>query len=393
LFSNGCIRVPLTRREWLAASACLFSGFTACRPNKATGYPGYALVSTSADNSLGVVDLANFSLQNPIGLSAPPAAVIPGRNASYALTPTSGSIHAIDDRLQVARSQKLADELSEIRLTAGGERLFAIAARGRELIEADPETLKPLRRYRLSAEPVALDVTPPVVGGAAAPYAAVSTAERGTVELLNWASGRRYKTELPRQVGAVRFRGDGQVLLAAGMGDPMLTALTVPALETVVELPLGMEPQNLCFTPDGGQLFISGGGMNGVAIVFPYTTIYVDQTILAGRDPGVMACANTPQLYLFVGSHSGPDVCILDVATYTMLALVNVGAVPTYIAITPDNQYALILDEAAGSMAAIRIPSIRRAFLDRAQKSGASLFSVISVGSKPVHAAVVPRRA
>lgn len=358
-----------------------------------TGYSGYALVSTSAVDSLGVVDLENFSVLPPIPLNAPPSAVVPGPEISYALTPASGSLHSIGPNLKVLRSQRLADELSEVRLTAGGQRLFAIAARGRELIEADPKTLKPLRRYRLDAEPVALDVTPPLIGAQAAPYVAVSLGEIGVVELFNWATGRRYKTKLPGAVGSVRFRGDGQVLLAALAGEPVLTALTVPALEVMVDLPLGMQPQHLCFTPDGGQLFISGKGMDAVAIVFPYDTIEVDETILAGRDPGVMACTKAPLAYLFVGSGSGSDVCILQVASREMVGIVDVGGVPTYITVTPDGQYALILEQAGGSMAAIRIPSIRGDWMEMAQRSQASLFTVLSVGAQPVHAAVVPRRA
>lgn len=381
----------MTRREWIAANTFLLSLLSACGRKLPTGYSGYALVSTSADHSLGVVDLENFSLLNPIPLSAPPTAVVPGHNVSYALTPSSGSVHAISGDLQVVRSQKLADELSEIRLTAGGNRLFAIAAQNRELIEADPETLKPLRRYTLSAEPVALDVMP-ANGGNAAPLLALSLREKGTVELLNWATGQRFTAAFPQPVGIVRFRGDGRVLLAASAANPTLTALTVPDLEVIVDLPLGMRPQNLCFTPDGGQLFVSGKGMDAVAIVFPYNTIDVDETILAGRDPGVMACAKKPLLYLFVGSGSGSDVCVLDVNTREIVGIVDVGAVPTYIAITPDNQYALILDEVTGNMAVIRIPSIQRGFWSLAQRSGASLFTVLSVGNKPVHAAVVPRQ-
>ncbi|HEX7362482.1 MAG TPA: hypothetical protein VF283_18470 [Bryobacteraceae bacterium] len=379
----------MTRREWIAANTFLFSTLAACGRPKPTGFPGYALISTSADNSLSVVDLQDFSLLKPIPLGAPPTAVVSGRAVSYALTPASGSIHAIGSDLQVLRSQKLADELSEIRLTAGEQRLFAIAARSRQLIEADPETLTPLRRYPLSAEPVALAVCPTLSGE---PYVAVCFARNGTVELFNWATGRRFQTRLPQPSGAVRFRGDGRVLLAVGAGVPVLTALTVPALEVMVDLPLGMQPQNLCFTPDGGQLFISGRGMDAVAIVFPYNTIEVDETILAGRDPGVMACTPKPRSYLFVGSSSGSDVCILEVATRTMVGVVDVEAIPAYIAITPDNQYALILDEAAGSMAVIRIPSIRGPWLNMARRSEASLFTMLPVGAKPVHAAIVPRR-
>jgi YVTN family beta-propeller protein len=332
-----------------------------------------------------VVDLFTFSTQNPIPLGASPTAIVPGPHASYALTPRSGSVHAINnDDLRVVCSRKLADELSEIRLAAGGKRLFVISTASRELIEVETDTLRALHRYRLPTEPMGLDIAP------AGDYAAVSLRNRG-IELIHWPSGRRVKAELPRPVGEVRFRRDGQVLLAACAEEPVLTALTVPDLQIMVDLPLGMVPENLCFTPDGGQLFISGKGMDAVAIVFPYQTIEVDQTILAGPDPGVMACASRP-LYLFVGSASASDVSIVDVDTRKVIALVNVGATPTFLTITPDNQYALVLDKRSGNMAVIRIPSIRLAAHWQNAKSGASLFTIIPAGDQPVHAAIVPRR-
>jgi DNA-binding beta-propeller fold protein YncE len=386
LFSDVCIS-PLTRRKWLISSASLLSLLTACRRNLPTGYPGYALVSTSADPSLGVVDLATFSLEKPISLHAPPGAVVAGPHAAYALTPSSGSVHVIDRDLCVVRSAKLAGQLSQIRLSPSGQRLFAIAAQDRELIEVDPVTLAVLRRHRLSGEPHSLDVSP----APASACVAVSAASN-VVELLNWKTGARVTAGLPRRIGTVRFRRDGLVLLAAASEEPTLSALSVPALETIVDLPLGMQPDNLCFTPDGGQLFISGNGMDAVAIVFPYDTIQVDQTILAGRDPGVMACGSAPQPYLFVGSNTGADVCVIDVPTRVMVGIVNVGSIPTYITFTPDGQYALVLDQVAGTIAFIRIPSIRHDFLSVAHRAGASLFSVLPVGNRPVNAAILPRR-
>jgi hypothetical protein len=46
-----------------------------------------------------------------------------------------------------------------------------------------------------------------------------------------------------------------------------------------------------------------------------------------------------------------------------------------------------VLDEKSGGMAVIHIPAIRGNRL----KSGASLFTLIPVGDRPVHAAVVAR--
>ncbi len=372
----------MTRREWLALSGLVLCD--ACGPKKGTGFAGYALIATSGENSVAVVDLTAFRLEKSIAVGAPPTAILPGgpANHSFVLTPSTGSVHVIDSNLQVVRSRKLGAELTEIRMSPDARRLLAISAASRELIEADSTSLQVLRRHKLPAEPVSLDV-------AAGPYAAVSLGEHAIVELFHLDSGQRWRANMSGRIGAVRFRGDGQQLLVANLQGQGLTALTVPALQVIAELPLAMQPENLCFNSDQGQLFVSGDGMDGVAIVFPYSPLIVEQTVLAGRDPGVMACSNSQPAYLFVGSNSGSDVCILNIDTRKVVGIVDVGQRPTYITTTPDSQYALVLDESANAMAVIHIPAIRA----NRNKTGASLFTMLAVGDKPVHAAVVPRKA
>jgi DNA-binding beta-propeller fold protein YncE len=151
-----------------------------------------------------------------------------------------------------------------------------------------------------------------------------------------------------------------------------------------------MQPEHLCFNADRGQLFVSGAGMDGVAVVFPFDTLEVDQTLLAGHAPGPMACSAAPA-YLFVASAAGPSVSVINIFTRKQLALVEVGGIPTFLTTTPDSQYALILSETSGDLAVIHIPAIRTAWTAGAYKNGGALFTMINVGNKPVHAAIVPR--
>lgn len=377
----------MTRRECLALGGVLLCD--ACRPPKGSGFAGYALIATSGENSVAVVDLTAFRLARSISVGAPPTAILPGgpANHTFVLTPSTGSVHVIDPNLQVIRTRKLDDELTQIRISPDGARLLAISAASRELIEADSISLRVLRRHKLVSEPVDLDV-------AADRYAAVSLGQHAAVELFHLDSGQRRSAGMSGRVGAIRFRGDGQQLLVADLHDQGLTALTVPALDAIAELPLAMRPENLCFNSDQGQLFVSGAGMDGVAIVFPYSPLIVEQTVLAGRDPGIMTCSETPPL-LFVGSNSGSDVCILSIDTRKVIDVVDVGQRPTYITTTPDSQYALVLDKDAGMMAVIRIPAIRLdpAVVLKVKSPAAALFTMVPVGSGPVHAAVVPRTA
>ena len=204
-------------------------------------------------------------------------------------------------------------------------------------------------------------------------------------------SGRRWHYQFPGPIGSLRFRADGELLLVANLHTRSLTALSVPDLRLVTELPLAMQPENLCFSADGGQLFVSGEGMDGVAIIFPYRVLQVDQTVLAGRDPGVMAVSENPA-YLFVGSASGSDVCILNIDTRKMVGIVDVAQKPGFITVTPDSQYALVLNQRSGDMAVIHISAFRLNPEASRTKSGAGLFTMIPVGADPVHAAVMPWR-
>jgi WD40 repeat protein len=353
----------------------------ACSRKKATGYDGYALIATSGEDSLAVVDLTAFKLLKPIHLGAPPTAVIAGLpdGHTYVLTGSTGSVHIVDRNLNRVRTMKVAEELFDLGMVPDATRVVAISSGGRELIEIDGSSLRVIRRHKLEAEPIGLDI-------ASGQYAAVSTGEDGVVELFNLTTGQHTRTRLDGRIGAVRFRRDGALLLVANLHDRLLTALDVPSLRVIADLPLAMRPENLCFNSNGGQLFVSGAGMDGVAIVFPYNTLEVEQTVLAGRSPGVMACSEDPA-YLLVASRNASDVCIFDITTRKMIGIVETGGLAGSMVITPDSQYALVLGEKSGDMAVIHIAAIR----GNKWKSGASLFTLIPVGDRPIDAAIVPR--
>jgi DNA-binding beta-propeller fold protein YncE len=196
------------------------------------------------------------------------------------------------------------------------------------------------------------------------------------------------KIDLGSPVGNIRFRGDGQMLLAARPNERSILGIDVETQQFVAELPLAMEPDHLCFNFDQGQLFVTGKGMDGVAIVFPYKTMEVEQTVLAARNPGFMATSDQPA-YLFIASANGSDVSILNIDTRKLIGVVDVGGQSEFIAITPDNRFALVLNKTSGTMAVIHIPTIRTT----REKKGLSLFALVDVGAKPVHVAVLPREA
>lgn len=380
LFSNYNNLGQFSRRRWLGAIATAGLAVS-CGRRKATGYPGFALVSTSGRCSVSAVDLMSFKIKGTIPLGAPPEGIVAGGDRGYVLTPSNGSVHIIDSRLDVVGSKRIGEGAFTLKLTSDGERLLALTPR--ELIVIDSVSLEILQRYRLKAKPFDLDVWK-------AARVAISSAE-GLVEWIDLGTGQRHQLRMPGKIGAIRFRADGQVLLVANWHARSLTALDVATLETIADLPLAMRPENLCFWGTG-QLFVSGSGMDGVAIVYPYHTLQVDQTLLAGHDPGVMASCggdapsnNGSPAYLFAASQAASSVCIVSVDNRKAIGYVEVGEDPCFITVTPDNQYALILNRLSGDMAVIRIPSIRA----NRFKLGAALFDLVPVGERPTCAAII----
>ena len=66
-----------------------------------------------------------------------------------------------------------------------------------------------------------------------------------------------------------------------------------------------------------------------------------------------------------------------------MVAVIGVGLEPGAIVVTPDQQYALVLNAGSGDISVIRIASIKPG---RARR--APLFTMIPVGGRPVAAVV-----
>jgi DNA-binding beta-propeller fold protein YncE len=337
----------MNRRKWLALTGG--AAFSACSRTKGTGFYGYALVANAGDSSLAAVDLTTFRLTGTVGLSAPPSQIVSGPGGrAYTLTPSNGTVHMVadDSRLMISRSRRLADQLHHLSVSRDGQSLLTLAPHGNELIQLDLSTLEPLVRHRFSVPADRIDFS-------SNGYAAAASSS-GDLELLHLTSGRRTQVKVP-PLGQIRFRSDGKVLLTANLQNRSLLALDVPTLKTVVELPLAMQPDELCFNADQGQLFVSGQGMDGIAVVFPFDTLYVDQTLLAGRDPGTMACSALPA-YLFVASRTGSDLCILNIDTRKVVGFVETGGRPSFITVTPDSQYALVLDQMSGDMGVVRVP-------------------------------------
>lgn len=364
----------MDRRRFLASTAVALGG---CRKKRSSGFAGYAFVANEEGHAVAAVDLTAFAVAKHIRLDDAPTAVIghPEKPLVYALTPRSGTIHEIDaGTLAVKRNVQIAPSAVGMRLDPEAQALWVLSREMKKLLRVPMDELRADAAMSLPQDPLDFDVSR-YSGLAAVSYSSgVSLIDReaGTVSS---------PVRIGEEIGIARFRSDGKALLVANTAARMLTVLDTSTTRVVAHLPLAVRPDQFCFNRDGGQLFITGEGRDAVVVVYPYYVPEVAETVLAGSTPGAMAVSED---HLFVANPQAGDVCILNIRRRKVVALAGVGAEPGYIAITPGDEYALVLNRASGDMAVIRIPGI---VPDR--RKTAALFTMIPVGSKPVSAVVV----
>jgi YVTN family beta-propeller protein len=360
----------ISRRAVLAlplAAAC-----TRRRP----GFRGYAFIANEEGQAVAAVDLQALAVARHIPLDSAPVEVLAPRGSFvYALTPATGSIHEIRaDRLSFARKLAVASQAISMRVAEDQKAIYVLTREPKALVRVALDRFEVDWKLPLSENPHDFAISPD------GKMAAVSAGE--SVRLIDLAAKRIGEPLGPSaDIGAVRFLSDSRTLVAANRGERMLSIYQVASSRLITHLPIALRPDILCFSPDGGQLFVTGVGVDGVVIVYPYHT-EVGKTVLAGHAPGAMAASDS---YLFVASPQSGDVSVLNIATQKLIAVLNVGNDPGFVAVTPDDQYALVLNRKSGDVAVLSVDLIAP---NRYKERAAKLLTVIPVGSRPVSAAV-----
>ncbi len=360
----------LTRRAMFPA---ILAGATLGCQQKTASFTGYALVVTGDSRELSVVDLSGFALSAKIAFPETVTQILYREQTGivYVLSGDAGELHEYHwPSRTLRRTTSLGHQARSMRFDPNHPQLWVSLGDPAGLASVPLEDFRVGARISLPAPPRSFDLSP-YFG-----HFAASLDEGGIAMVPDLGSPTVSVTREQEAFGPVRFRSDGRQVIAANHTGESLSIIRGVDSAPVVDLPIAMRARDLCFKPDGGQLFVTDGERDGVTIVYPYST-EVDRAVLAGKSPGAMyACATPP--YLFVANRLSSDVTILDLATGRLVAVVPVGQSPGFLEVTPDQQYVLALNEGSGDMAVIRLSNVR----SRRNKT-APLFTMVAVGASP----------
>jgi YVTN family beta-propeller protein len=371
-----------TRREWMRGTLAGTVAFAACGPKKATGFPGFAIIASETERTVSAISLERFSVVRRLYLDAPPSQVFAINNPPLVLCllPSKGTLLAIDrEGVAVRQHVRVGDESLTMRMDDDGKRVWVLNKTPNSLVAVDLATFKTGARIRLPGTAGSVDFHGKI--------GAVSLTQQNAIGIIE---NQQIARTIPIGIAPdmILFRPDGGVIMATDADAQMMAVADPASGKLLVKLSLPLKPRRYCYNSDGGQLFITGDGMDAVTIVSPYQT-EVAETILAGDAPAGMAAPRpTPDVpeNLFVTNSGSGDLTAIDIYSRRVIARIPVGQDPQDVVVTPDSQYALVLNRKSGDIAVIRIPSIG-AWGNHHNKT-APLFTMIPVGTRPVSATI-----
>ena len=379
----------ISRRTLLLASVAGWG----CGRRKASRLSGFCFVANQGSRSIAVVSLERFRVLRQIPLDAAPEFVLahPHRPKVFALAPENGTVYEIDGgSYSVSRRVRTGNQSVAMQFSPAGDALWVLDRDPAALLELPLDSFKPARRIRLSAPPDSFDLV--LDGRRQIPLAAVASRQDHSIVLASLGKGAIERTiTAGDEPSLVRFQWDGSQVISGSWRERSATVFESGTGRTVARLPLPLAPRQFCTSGDGGQIFITGDGMDAVVVLFP-DKAEVYQTILAGRTPGAMAVTakDVRPSYLIVANPETDGITVLDIETYNLVAVVQVGRGPCRILLTADGQYALVLNEKSGDMAVVRVVALATAPNGAVRRfKSAPIFTLIPVGDRPVSAALL----
>jgi YVTN family beta-propeller protein len=323
---------------------------TACGRRKASRYHGWLFVSSGEGKSVAVADLAFFRRVTNIPLGYAPGQLLHSVGRVFAVCRDGLSLIEIDPvKLAVAGKIGLPGKPVSARLSPDEMAAIILTEEPNLLLSVDLSRRRVTAQLPLPGPASGLDLNDAQI--------ALTIPSQNSIAHVNFPAFKQPGfTEVGVPCGALRFRRDGKTILAGAAMAREIVTIDSATGKLLAKLPLPLAPSHFCFTADGGQMFVTGAGVDAVVIVKPFQN-EVDQTILAGRTPYAMALSDSRNL-LFVTNLESGDLTLLDVDTRTLAASIHVGENPGDVLLTPDDEYALVIDRRTGNVSVVRIPSV-----------------------------------
>ncbi len=161
----------------------------------------------------------------------------------------------------------------------------------------------------------------------------------------------------------------------ANIRSDSVSVIDLATQQVIATIPVGMAPQIVTITPDGGRAYVSNGGSDSVSAIDVATNTVI-ATITVGNAP--IGIAITPDgARAYVANSESNDITIIDLAAQAVIESFPIAGAPIDIAITPDGTKAYIVTAATNSVSTVDLATN-------------TIIATIPVGDEPISLAITP---
>ncbi|HEY6372376.1 MAG TPA: beta-propeller fold lactonase family protein [Candidatus Sulfotelmatobacter sp.] len=355
-------------------------------PDYGPAYREYAYVSNGKSNTVSVIDLRTFALAKTIPVGSEPTGLAANgkKNEIYVVNTGSNNVSVINAETNtVVATIGVHGRPYFIDVSEDGKRAYVANSGSSNVSVIDLEKRLVIGSVRVGASPGMARVSPD------GSTVVVSNRADNTVTLID-AKALRVRATLPvcEQPEDIAVLPDSSKAFVACSGSAQVASIALQSDATkggnqkddrvLALLDVGRTPVSLTLKPDGGELIVCNFDSDSISIIETGND-EVGSSLEIGQHPsrGVVTLDNSR---LYVTNFGSNSIAIYDIDMGRRIPpTLTVGSRPDDLALTPDQNYLLVLDTQSGDVTVIQKRTPKRTL----ETSEYSLLTLIPVGVQP----------
>ena len=351
--------------------------------NYSPAFREYAYVTNGKSNTVSVIDLRTFSLAKTLHVGSEPTGIAANskKNEIYVVNSGSSNVTVIAaESNTVVATIGVQGRPYYIDVASDGKRAYVANSGSNNVTVLDLERHAGIANIRVGSSPgmarVSADGTTVVV----------SNRGDNSVSLID-AKLLRVRTTLPvcQQPEDIAILPDSSKAFVSCSGSSQVASIQLksdgpPAKDdhVLALLDVGHTPVSLTLKPDGGEMIVCNFDSNSISVIETGTD-EVGNSLEIGQHPsrGIVTLDNSR---LYVSNFGSNSVVVYDIDMGRRIGTpLNVGSRPDGLALTPDQNYLLVLGTESGDVTVIQKRKPHRTL----ETSEYSLLTLIPVGVQP----------
>jgi YVTN family beta-propeller protein len=289
-----------------------------------------AYVGLFKDNSVGVVDTAQYSLIKTIPVPPGPHGLVITNDNSRVYVSSDGDsvVSVIDTAKDVVRNTIIVGKSPHgLAITPDGSIILAAIFGENKIVFIDTSTDKVTGGVNV-ASPHNIAISP---DGKIA-YVASQPKDHPAIVIIDIAkktlSGSIPVTNIPR---AIAVSPDGKSISFTMAGIDAISVLDAASKKIIAKIPVGASPHHPVFTKDGKYLLVVSQGTNELNFIDRSKNALVT-TVKTGKQPHWIALSADSST-AFVTNESSNDVSVIDLGALKAISTIKVGNGPRKIVV------------------------------------------------------------